>query len=92
MPNNILPILSAEDLFAALSKQRIEYNIKIIDARFYELADTLGRPLTENEQADILDIVDEYTPKGDDGMYLYPPIPFDYAWQIYEIKNSVGEH
>ena len=80
-------ISTPEDLFKALNEEREAQNIAIIDERLDELAEMLGRQLTDEEQSAILDIVDEHTPTGKDGMYLYPLLPFDYAWQIYQLKQ-----
>ena len=68
--------------------ERISQNEDTIDENLEELSALVGRNLTDREQSDILDIVDEYTPKGRDGNYLGPTIPFDKAWEIYELKNS----
>ena len=67
--------------------QRIEGNVAIIDEQFLELQNMLGRELTEDEQSEVLDIVDQYTPKDKDGNYLCSLLPFDYAWEIYETKK-----
>lgn len=66
-------------------------NLAEIDERFEALSAHIGRLLTKEETDDILDIVDEYTPKNENGNYLYPLIPFEYAWEIYEIKKSEEE-
>ncbi|MDR3642873.1 MAG: hypothetical protein P4L74_04575 [Candidatus Doudnabacteria bacterium] len=98
--DTMLPKMSLEDVFwvvmeehkvaqkqASDEDQRIEGNIGIIDEQFLELEEIVGRELTEEEQSAILDIVDEYTPKDKDGNYLCSLLPFDYAWEIYEVKN-----
>lgn len=67
---------------------RINENIGVIDEHLSDLCDHIGRLLTEEETNDILDIVDEYTPKDKAGDYLGPLLPFDYAWEIYQIKKE----
>ena len=98
--DKMLPKMTLEEVFWALmvkhkvaqkqamdEDQRIEGNIGIIDEQFLELQDMIGRELTEDEQSEVLDIVDEYTPKDKDGNYLCSLLPFDYAWEIYQTKN-----
>jgi hypothetical protein len=93
--DNMLPKFTAEDMFEMLfeerkivEKKRTEENIDIINERFRDLSAVLGKELTGDEESAILDIVDEYTPKDKDGNYLYPLLPFDYAWKIYRIKDT----
>ena len=78
-------LLSLEEMFNELF---VEKNIAYIDSCLEELSLLIGRNLTEEEQSGVLDIVDEYTPKDNDGNYLYSLLPFDYAWQIYTEKLS----
>ena len=98
--DKMLPKMTLEDVFWTLmvvhkvaqkqatdEDQRIEGNIAIIDEKFLELQAMIGRELTEEEQSVILDIVDEHTPKDKDGNYLCSLLPFDYAWEIYEVQN-----
>ncbi len=92
---SMLPKFTAEDMLQyileeqkIIEEKRIEENLKIIDENLEQLAELIGRELTETEESDILDIVDKYTPQGEDGMYLYPLLPFDYAWQIYLINTE----
>jgi hypothetical protein len=96
----MLPKMTLEEVFWALmvghkcaqkqtvdEKQQIEGNIAVIDIQLLGLQNMIGRELTEDEQSTILDIVDEYTPKDKDGNYLCRLLPFEYAWEIYEIKK-----
>jgi predicted RNA-binding protein len=98
--DSMLPKMTIEDVFwvvmeehkvakkqASDEDQRIEGNIGIIDEQFLELQEMIGRELTEDEQSEVLDIVDEYTPKDKDGNYLCSLLPFDYAWEIYEVQK-----
>lgn len=72
-------------------EEALKDNMQTIDQNLEQLTDTLGRDLTEKEQSAVLDIVDEYTPKDDDGNYLGAVIPFDKAWEIYELKNTAAK-
>ncbi len=68
--------------------RKVEENVSTIDNNLETLSSFLGRELTEKEQSSVLDIVDEYTPKDDDGNYLGGLLPFDKAWEIYELKQK----
>lgn len=69
-------------------KERTEQNVERLDDGFEDLAAKVGRDLTEIEQSAILDIVDDYTPKDEDGNYAGDILSFDKAWEIYELKNA----
>lgn len=71
-------------------EQRIAENIRFLEEQMDLLSEKIGRPLTEDEEESVLDIVDQYTPQDKDGNYLYPIIPFDYAWTIYLIDHESG--
>lgn len=62
-------------------------NEGVIDNRIEDLSAQLGRDLSEKEELSLLDIVDEYTPKDRDGNYAGDTIPFEKAWEIYEMKQ-----
>lgn len=67
----------------------LSQNESTIDSRIEDLSSELGRDLTPDEESSLLDIVDEYTPKNSDGSYLGgDTIPFDKAWEIYELKQA----
>jgi len=66
-------------------------NVAYIDSELESLQEALGRPLSEKEQSALLDIVDEYTPKDDRGNYLGALVPFDKAWEIYELKTQAAK-
>jgi hypothetical protein len=73
------------------SSQRevINTNVAKIDESFEDLSAFIGRDLTSKEQSQILDIVDDYTAKDDNGNYQGAIMPFDKAWKILELqKNS----
>ncbi len=69
-------------------QQRVDSNVAAIDSNFDLLADYVGRDLTDKEQSAILDIVDDFTPKDEHGRYAGPLIPFEKAWEMYELKQS----
>lgn len=71
--------------------ERVRSNEELIDQNLEALQDYAGHQLSEREQSAILDIVDEYTPKDDDGNYLGATIPFEKAWDIYELKQQVSK-
>lgn len=68
--------------------QRTEENVEVIDSNFEDLSALVGRDLTDKEQDSILDIVDDYTPKDRNGNYAGSILPFEKAWEIYELKNQ----
>lgn len=68
--------------------QKIEGNVATIDENFEDLSDYVGRELTSKEQSAILDIVDDFTPKDEYGRYAGPLIPFEKAWEMYELKQD----
>lgn len=72
-------------------EERVSKNEEAIDAEIDALATYAGRPLTQHEQSQILDIVDEFTPKDDKGNYLGATIPFEKAWDIYELKSQASK-
>lgn len=69
-------------------RQRIEGNVSMIDDNFEDLSDFVGRELTAKEQSSILDIVDDFTPKDENGRYAGPLITFEKAWEMYELKQG----
>ena len=89
---DIIPRYTLDDLIQRQEALRINDNVSEIDDRLEDLTEYLGREMTEDETSAILDIVDEYTPKDKDGNYLVGLIPFDYAWEIYQAKKSIGKN
>jgi hypothetical protein len=71
--------------------ERIDYNMDTIDENLDRLSAYVGRDLTDREQSTILDIVDEYTPQDAHGNYLGAVLPFEKAWEIYELKNTASK-
>lgn len=82
-----LDTVQAAQSQVALQEQQ---NLAQIDAGIELLGDYVGRPLTAKEQDTILDIVDEFTPKDNNGNYLGATMPFEKAWDIYELKNQAS--
>lgn len=70
-------------------EKRMESNLEEIEERIKQLSKNIGRKLTDDEENDILDIVDEYTPKKENGKYLVELLPFEYAWLIYDAKKDI---
>lgn len=68
--------------------QIIATNERTIDENLEDLSYALGRDLSDREESEILNIVDEYTPKDDDGNYSGKLIPFEKAWEIYNLRQS----
>lgn len=75
-----------QERYAEIERQ--ERNVEAIDTGLETLKDFVGRDLTEKEQAAVLDIVDDFTPKGKDGNYTGDLFPFEKAWEVYELKQN----
>lgn len=69
-------------------ERKFSSNLDSIESRMEGLAEYLGRDLTETEENALLDIVDDYTPKDDDGNYAGELMSFGKAWQIYELQQT----
>lgn len=74
-----------------MEAQQVEQNIEKLDEGFENLSTLVGRDLTDKEQSAVLDIVDEYTPKSEDGSYAGAILPFEKAWEIYELKDKASK-
>lgn len=72
-------------------QEKLTQNLKFLDEEFETLSASLGRELTESEQASLLDIIDEFTPTGADGKYQGAPISADKAYEIYEMRREKAE-
>lgn len=70
---------------------RMEANVQTLDEQLEDLSDVVGRELSEDEQGEILEIMDEYTAKDDDGKYLGPVFPADKAWEIREMMQKTSQ-
>lgn len=67
--------------------ERITENEEIIDESLSNLSEQLGKKFSKKEEEDILTIVDEFSPVGQDGKYL-SMLPFDKAYEIYTLRQS----
>lgn len=83
--------LEAVELERIQESQRVSENEERIDSELESLNEYAGRTLTEKEQSELLDIVDEYTPKDKDGNYLGATIPFEKAWDIHEMQQQLAK-
>jgi len=80
--------LKAVEEKTSYEQQAISMNENIIESRIEDLSLALGRDLTAQEEGALLDIVDEYTPKDEFGNYAGDTIPFEKAWEIYELRTG----
>ncbi len=80
--------LKAIEEYQYKEQEKLSQNEELIDSRLHILSEYIGRQLTEDEQSAVLDIVDDYTPKDEDGKYAGEMIPFDKAWEIYEMRQA----
>jgi len=69
-------------------KQLEETNLSKIDDHLELVSAAAGRELTETEESIVLDIIDEFTPKNEDGSYVGTMISPEKAWEIYELKRE----
>ncbi len=67
---------------------RVASNLNTIENNLDDLSAYVGRDLTEEEQASVLSIADEYTPKDEEGNYLGALIPFEKAWEVHEMRMA----
>lgn len=72
-------------------EERLDENINELDSREERLENFIGRKLTEKESTALLDITDEFTPKGEDGNYLGALLSEEKAWEIYEMKQKSAQ-
>lgn len=68
--------------------QAISQNENEIETRLETLSDSLGRDLSLKEENQLLEIVDEFTPTGEDGKYLGEILSFEKAMEIMELRNT----
>lgn len=83
--------LRGAEEYESKQKESLNNNIAVIDEGFEQLSDYLGRDLSEKETDAVLSIVDDYTPKDADGNYAGPLMPFEKAWEVYELKKNSGK-
>ncbi len=70
--------------------ERTEKNLETLDDHLEQVSAVAGRDLTEKEESAILDIIDDYTPKGADGNYSGAMLSPDKAWELYELKTQAS--
>ena len=68
--------------------KRLVENETIIDENLSTLSEQLGKKLSSKQEEDILGIVDEFSPVGEDGKYT-SLFPFDKAYEIYTLRNGI---
>jgi hypothetical protein len=68
-------------------REALVENEGIVEDQLSDLQEAIGRKLTKRQEEDILTIVDEFSPTGDDGKYI-SLFPFDKAYEIYELRRS----
>ena len=71
--------------------EQVDENIDKLDNNFEELEALVERDLTDAEQSAVLDIVDEFSPKDNQGNYLGEILPFEKAWEVYEMRQEVAK-
>jgi hypothetical protein len=67
-------------------KEAMEEAEEEIGERLKDLYEFIGRELTRPERRRVLEIVEKYSPRDEDGDYwsLETLLPFEHAWVIYE--------
>lgn len=83
--DELLQTFQGQEREEAKRRQLIE---STIDDNLDSLESSLGKVLSDDEKADILDVVDQYTPQDEDGNFLGEPIDLDKAYEIYELKKA----
>ncbi len=76
--------LKAEESY---EREALVENEGIVEDQLSELQESIGRKLTKKQEEDILTIVDEFSPTGEDGKYI-SLFPFDKAYEIYELRHA----
>lgn len=82
-----------EAIARAKNQEQATYreNLQTLDEHIETISDIAGHPLTEDEQEKILDIIDDYTAKDEDGNYAGALLPPDKAWELYELKQKLAK-
>ena len=81
-----LKTIQARETQDSVAVKKEEENI---DAEFDSFEENSDINLTAKDKVELLNIVDEFTPKDDDGNYLGATIPLDKAYEILEMKRSI---
>lgn len=87
--DDFLPKFTFDEFLKKQEELRIEKNVDKINENFEELAEYIGRELTEYEESAVLDVIDEITPKDSNGDYVAGLVPFEFAWEVYEAKKEM---
>lgn len=69
-------------------QEQINKGIEIIEDNLEKFKSTLNRDLSEKEEADLLDIQDEFTPKDEDGNYIAPLLSLEKAYEVYTLRKT----
>lgn len=68
---------------------RVEETVEEMENAFQDYGAKLKREFSDAEQSSILDIMDELTPKGEDGNYLVSPLTYlEKSVQFYDLQNQ----
>ncbi len=79
--SDILPKYTVEDMLEPDPVVRAE--MVYINQSLEDLALKIGRILTEDERTAVLEVVEELSPKDEDGD-IVSFASFDYAWKVYQ--------
>lgn len=85
--NTIRKILDTLNRSQEEESMRLVENEQIIDDNLESLQESVGRKFSPKQEEEILAIVDEFSPVGEDGKYV-TLFPFDKAYEIYSLRNS----
>lgn len=69
-------------------EERTKKNLETLDDHLEQVSAVAGRDLTDKEESQILDIIDDFTPKDEHGQYVGAMLSPDKAWEIYELKTK----
>lgn len=67
--------------------ERVATNEEAIDEGLSDLQEKIGRKLTPRQEEEVLGIVDEFSPLGEDGRYA-ALFPMEKAYEIYALRQS----
>ncbi len=69
--------------------KRVEDTVEEMENAFQDFGAQLKREFSDAEQSAILDLMDDLTPKGEDGKYLVSPLTFlEKSVQFYDLQNQ----
>lgn len=69
--------------------EQIKDNELYIEEQLSSIEKAIGKKLPEEVEDEVLAIVDEYSPTGEDGKYT-SLFPFDAAYEIYISRNALA--